>query len=233
MSHFSPQKSNRSSVHIAPLQIVKSQESLATEKTMSADVVDSEVLQSTQIAIARTINEMTPPPTPHRPIDFSMTHTPPEQSQRRLRSDPVQPYFHNFLRAFYPFRPTKTASTTTVTLPLNEGDVILVHSIHTNGWADGTLLTTGARGWLPTNYCEAYDHAEMRNLLKALLHFWDLLRGDLSPTMECFTNQEYMRGIIAGVRCLLVCTPKLDLIVSLPAPVVFPSGFPCCQSLMM
>lgn len=50
-----------------------------------------------------------------------------------------------------------------------EGDVILVHYIHSNGWADGTLLASGARGWLPTNYCDAYDPEDWRNLLTALL----------------------------------------------------------------
>lgn len=92
-----------------------------------------------------------------------------------------------------------------VTLPLNEGDVVLVHSIHTNGWADGTLLASGARGWLPTNYCYAYDPDEMRNLLKALLNFWDLLRSAAVDDDQIFGNQEFMKGIIAGVRYLLVC----------------------------
>jgi hypothetical protein len=115
-----------------------------------------------------------------------------------------QRVFHNYLRAFYPFHPTYGISDTTVTLPLNEGDVILVHSIHTNGWADGTLLTSGARGWLPTNYCQAYDPDLMRNLLKALLNFWDLLRSCDTGDNEIFGNQEFMRGIIAGVRYLLV-----------------------------
>ncbi|KAI9829112.1 MAG: hypothetical protein M1832_000135 [Thelocarpon impressellum] len=134
---------------------------------------------------------MTPPTTPYGSTD-ALVHQP----------DP-QPVFHSFLRAFYPFHPATTISSSTVTLPLNEGDLILVHSIHTNGWADGTLLTSGSRGWLPTNYCEAYNQQPMRNLLKALLNLWDLLRGDLNTTLECFGNQEFLRGIIAGVRCLL------------------------------
>ncbi|GJD02284.1 ras guanine-nucleotide exchange factor [Colletotrichum higginsianum] len=113
------------------------------------------------------------------------------------------PVFHNFLRAFYPFHPSYAMTDSSVTLPLNEGDVILVHSIHTNGWADGTLLVSGARGWLPTNYCEAYDPDEMRNLLKALLNFWDLLRSTSVNDSEIFGNQEFMKGIIAGVRYLL------------------------------
>ncbi|CAK7240784.1 MAG: Ras guanine nucleotide exchange factor bud5 [Sporothrix thermara] len=128
-------------------------------------------------------------------------------NQNYIYSPPSQPnappVFHNFLRAYYAFHPSYSPSDTTVTLPMNEGDVILVHSIHTNGWADGTLLASGARGWLPTNYCDAYDPEEMRNLLNALLNFWDLMRCTTINDNEIFGNQEFMKGIIAGVRYLL------------------------------
>ncbi|KAH6695201.1 RasGEF domain-containing protein [Plectosphaerella plurivora] len=135
---------------------------------------------------------MTPPTTPSdaHHNDFVEEQLPP-------------PVFHNFLRAFYPFDPNYSLNDSSVTVPLAEGDVILVHSIHTNGWADGTLLLSGNRGWLPTNYCEAYDPEEMRNLLKALLNFWDLLRSTAVNDSEIFGNQEFMKGIIAGVRYLL------------------------------
>ncbi|KIW30671.1 uncharacterized protein PV07_06395 [Cladophialophora immunda] len=111
--------------------------------------------------------------------------------------------FHNYLRALYPFQPSSPHSSTTVTLPLNAGDIILVHSVHINGWADGTLLETGARGWLPTNYCEGYDYAAMRPLLKALTEFWDLVRCASDSNLGLFRNQDYMRGLVAGVRALL------------------------------
>ncbi|KIW17894.1 hypothetical protein PV08_05089 [Exophiala spinifera] len=110
--------------------------------------------------------------------------------------------FHNYLRALYTFQPSPHSSTT-VTLPLNAGDLILVHSVHVNGWADGTLLETGARGWLPTNYCESYDHAAMRPLLKALTEFWDIVRCGSDSNLNLFRNQDYMRGLVAGVRALL------------------------------
>jgi len=135
---------------------------------------------------------VTPPATP----DGSQ-----EEGDAPVGSPPV---FHNFLRAFYPFHPDYVTSDSTVTLPLSEGDVVLVHSIHTNGWADGTLLANGARGWLPTNYCESYDPDEMRALLKALLNFWDLMRSTSVNDSEMFGNQEFMKGIMAGVRYLLV-----------------------------
>ncbi|PVH67302.1 hypothetical protein DL98DRAFT_662686, partial [Cadophora sp. DSE1049] len=135
---------------------------------------------------------MTPPATPNG-----------SQEDLSWHMEPSHPVFHPFLRASYPFHPMYAISDTTVTLPLNEGDIILVHSIHTNGWADGTLLLSGARGWLPTNYCEAYGPESMKNLLKALLNFWDLMRSGIISDSEVFGNQEFTRGIIAGVRYLL------------------------------
>ena len=44
----------------------------------------------------------------------------------------------------------------------------------------------------------------MRNLLKALLNFWDLMRSTSLNDNEMFGNQEFMKGIIVGVRYLLV-----------------------------
>lgn len=139
-------------------------------------------------------------------LDSQMTPpTTPTGSQENFTPEPAgPPIFHNFLRAFYPFNPGYTISDSSVTLSLEEGDVVLVHSVHTNGWADGTLLVSGARGWLPTNYCEAYEPDDMRSLLKALLNFWALLRSTSINDNKIFGNQEFMKGIIAGVRFLLV-----------------------------
>ncbi|KAL2788067.1 ras guanine nucleotide exchange factor domain-containing protein [Aspergillus keveii] len=136
--------------------------------------------------------QITPPTTPHTTQDGVMD-----------RSDPPRTVFHNYLRAFYPFHPAGDVSPATVTLPLDQGDIILVHSVHTNGWADGTLLDSGARGWLPTNYCEAYDQVPMRPLLKALTDFWDIIRGGCGSPLIDFGNQDLVRGLIAGVRFLL------------------------------
>ncbi|KAL3454980.1 ras guanine nucleotide exchange factor domain-containing protein [Aspergillus heterothallicus] len=136
--------------------------------------------------------QITPPTTPHTTQDGAMD-----------RSEPPRAVFHNYLRAFYPFHPAGDVSPATVTLPLEQGDIILVHSVHTNGWADGTLLDSGARGWLPTNYCEAYDQVPMRPLLKALTDFWDIIRGGCGSPLVDFGNQDLVRGLIAGVRFLL------------------------------
>lgn len=172
----------RSSLQVAPLAIQKTR---TTTCNGHSDLADS--------SNGFSDTQMTPPATPNESREDGDAHA----------SSP--PAFHNFLRAFYPFHPSYIVNDSTVTLPLNEGDVVLVHSIHTNGWADGTLLLTGARGWLPTNYCEAYDPEEMRSLLKALLNFWDLMRTTSINESEMFGNQEFMKGIIAGVRYLLVC----------------------------
>jgi hypothetical protein len=184
--------SSCSSIHVAPLFIYKSRSRGSSEASQHTRNSSSRGSNLTKVS-SSSQSQMTPPATPNG-----------SQEDLNRQMDTPQPVFHNFLRAFYPFHPTYTISDTTITLPLNEGDVILVHSIHTNGWADGTLLISGARGWLPTNYCEAYEPDIMRNLLKALLNFWDLLRSGLTSYSEVFSNQEFMRGIIAGVRFLLV-----------------------------
>ena len=85
-----------------------------------------------------------------------------------------------------------------------------MHSVHPNGWADGTLLGSGARGWLPTNYCEPYDHPIIRNLLNALTHLWDLVRDGESGNLSAFAKQDYVRGMIAGIRFFLVRLNQLD-----------------------
>ncbi|KAB5585618.1 ras guanine nucleotide exchange factor domain-containing protein [Coniochaeta sp. 2T2.1] len=182
----------RASLQVAPLAIQKNQPGDHGSDNMSPANMYSQ-------------SDITPPVTPN-------------SSQENLIASPPNDtkMFHNFLRAFYPFQPTYAMTDSTVTLPLDEGDVVLVHSIHTNGWADGTLLASGARGWLPTNYCEPYEPDEMRNLLKALLNFWDLLRSAGINDGEIFGNQEFMKGIIGGVRFLLEradCLTRESLLV--------------------
>ncbi|KAH6621568.1 ras guanine nucleotide exchange factor domain-containing protein [Chaetomium sp. MPI-SDFR-AT-0129] len=176
---------NRTSLQVAPLAISKSRDSTGGEGSESSDSTTSH---------------------PHAQMATPAATDGLEDDQNMTLGSPV---FHNFLRAFYPFHPDYVTSDSTVTLPLSEGDVVLVHSIHTNGWADGTLLVNGTRGWLPTNYCEPYDPEEIRNLLKSLLNFWDLMRSTLVSDNEMFGNQEFMKGIIAGVRYLLERTQCL------------------------
>lgn len=134
--------------------------------------------------------------------------TPKSSNEAMAQQGPAQPEFHNYLRAFYHYNASSTVSSSTdessITVSIKQGDVILVHSVHPNGWADGTLLATGARGWLPTNYCEPYDHPAIRNLLNALTHLWDLVRDGENGDLLAFTRQDYVRGMIAGTRFFLV-----------------------------
>lgn len=120
------------------------------------------------------------------------------------------PLYRKYLRAAYDYNPDSSDSgaasgTNSVTVPLRKGDVILVHLTHSNGWADGTILTNGARGWLPTNFCEAYDHSYLRNLLHALTQLWDSLRPGEANHSWADGRQDHVQGLIAGVRCFLVC----------------------------
>lgn len=140
-------------------------------------------------------HQITPPQTPISPDDDT------------VRSVTPQPLFHNYLRVLHAFDPATDPSTNTdensITVSIKQGDLILVHSIHENGWADGTLFSSGNRGWVPTNYCEAYDHPYIRNLLNAMTQFWDLLEDSEEASFKTFMRQDYIRGLIAGVRYLL------------------------------
>ena len=146
-----------------------------------------------------------------RPTDGQHQITPPQTpispDNDTVRSATPQPLFHNYLRVLHAFDPSTDPSTNTdensITVSIKQGDLILVHSIHENGWADGTLFSSGNRGWVPTNYCEAYDHPYIRNLLNAMTQFWDLLEDSEEASFKTFMRQDYIRGLIAGVRYLL------------------------------
>lgn len=176
----------------APLVIRKNSTARST-KSQHSRASSSKSRRATSV---KSQGQMSPPLTPRASNDALPGPSEPEI------------VFHDYMRAFYHFHPSSTVTSDTnessITVPINAGDVILVHSVHPNGWADGTLLASGRRGWLPTNYCKPYDHGAIRVLLQALTNLWDLLRtgedGDLSP----FARQDYVRGMIAGVRCFLV-----------------------------
>ncbi|KAL8861186.1 MAG: hypothetical protein Q9178_002402 [Gyalolechia marmorata] len=186
---------NHPEIFVAPLSITKdcsrtpSNTSSCSQRTLT---------RGRNQRISRTSGQITPPLTPQT-----------SQDDLQARKDPSQPDFQTYLRAFYSFHPTCDAKSSTITLPLNYGDIILIHSVHTNGWADGTLLSSGARGWLPTNYCEPYNNEPARVLLKALTKFWDLAKGSSIHGLEALANQDYVRGLVAGVRCLLERTSCL------------------------
>ncbi|EFX06303.1 Ras guanine-nucleotide exchange protein cdc25p [Grosmannia clavigera kw1407] len=208
--------SSRNSLSVAPLAIHKTDAAAVSgDDAYLTALHNTTSLSSSSLLSAHGGNlyahsQMTPPATPNgSQEDLSHNNNNNGYMHSSLSQPDPPPVFHNFLRAYYAFQPSYSPADSTVTLPMNEGDVILVHSIHTNGWADGTLLVSGARGWLPTNYCDAYEPDEMRNLLNALLNFWDLMRSTTVNDNEIFGNQEFMKGIIAGVRYLLERTECL------------------------
>ncbi|KAL9062717.1 MAG: hypothetical protein Q9157_008690 [Trypethelium eluteriae] len=181
----------RASALVAPLNIVKGEKHGDDSKKPKED-------QTHQLISATQTRVVTPPLTPEQAAEYP-----------QVRQSEDGAIFHNFLRAFYNFHPASTVSSSaeeesSITVPINVGDVILVHSVHPNGWADGTLLASGARGWIPTNYCEAYSHEYIRNLLSALTRVWDILRAsEFEDDLKLFSKQDYVRSMIAAVRYFL------------------------------
>ncbi|KAL9586584.1 MAG: hypothetical protein Q9203_003812 [Teloschistes exilis] len=190
------ESASNAEIYIAPLQISKdcsrtpSNTSSNSQRTLTGAERKAEL---------RTSGHITPPLTPRN-----------SDEKFQKQNESLYSTFHAYLRAVYSFHPSCDDNTSTVTLPLNHGDIILIHSVHTNGWADGTLLSSGARGWLPTNYCEAYNNEPARVLLKALIKFWDLAKGSSLRGLGALANQDYVRGLVAGVRCLLERTSCLN-----------------------
>lgn len=183
-------------LYVAPLQISKD-----CSRTPS----------NTSTSSQRTLTSVGKQRVPQQSGQFTPPLTP-QGSDENLQSrnnEPSLTTFQTYLRAFYAFHPTCDDNSSTITLPLNYGDIILVHSVHVSGWADGTLLSSGARGWLPTNYCEPYNNEPARVLLRALTKFWDLAKGSSIDGLGALANQDYVRGLVAGVRCLLVSTPLI------------------------
>ncbi|KAI4228840.1 MAG: hypothetical protein L6R36_001342 [Xanthoria steineri] len=187
---------NRPDLIVAPLSFTKD---CSRASSNTSNCSQRTLTRREKQRISRKSGQITPPLTPQG-----------SQDDLQARKDPSHSSFQTYLRAFYSFHPTCDEKSSTITLPLNYGDIILIHSVHTNGWADGTLLSSGARGWLPTNYCEPYNSEPARVLLKALTKFWDLAKGSSIHGLEALANQDYVRGLVAGVRCLLERTSCLN-----------------------
>lgn len=203
----------RSSALVAPLNIQKSPKRSQTRASGHSRQSSSRGALSIR---SHSQSQPSPPLTPRSSSDV--------MAQHQL----AQPVFHNYLRAFYPYTPdptvlssssssSTTADTSSITVAIKQGDVILVHSVHPNGWADGTLLATGARGWLPTNYCEPYDHPAIRSLLTALTNLWDLVRDGESGDLTAFTKQDYVKGMIGGIRYFLVSQLFYQIVETSPS----------------
>ncbi|KAL8933447.1 MAG: hypothetical protein Q9211_005781, partial [Gyalolechia sp. 1 TL-2023] len=171
-------------VFVAPLQITKDCSRTPSDTSSGSQ---STVTSRGPKKVSPPAGQFTPPLTPQS-----------SDEDLQGRTNLAQTTFQTYLRAFYSFHPTCDDNSSTITLPLNYGDIILVHSVHSSGWADGTLLSSGARGWLPTNYCEAYNSEPARILLKALTKFWDLAKGSSHHGLGALANQDYVRGLVAG-----------------------------------
>ncbi|KEQ91022.1 hypothetical protein AUEXF2481DRAFT_44584, partial [Aureobasidium subglaciale EXF-2481] len=118
------------------------------------------------------------------------------------------PLDRKYLRASHDYQPERTTISgssggISITAPLREGDIVLIHLTHPNGWADGTILSTGVRGWIPTNYCHIFDPLPMRSLLHALTRMWDYMSLGANDEALFEDRQDCVQGLIAGVRRLL------------------------------
>lgn len=137
-----------------------------------------------------------------RALDFTnaeCTHAPP-------------PLNRKYLRATHDHEPTlavpgKGKATKSKQIALQKGNVILVHLTGANGWADGTVLSTGERGWFPAHYCEPYDHEHIRYFFHALTNFWTIGAHDNHPRSWRGTRKDEVYQMIFGVRHVLVSTP--------------------------
>lgn len=117
-----------------------------------------------------------------------------------------------------------------VCLSFDESDIAILHSVHTSGWGDATLLSSGVRGWIPTNYFVPYVESQAVPLLAAILTFVinprshevknqgstttataaldDIQKtptasSPLDKTVNYTFSQTSITNIVAGVRSLL------------------------------
>lgn len=99
-----------------------------------------------------------------------------------------------------------------ICLSFQESEIVLLHTIHPSGWGDATILSTGVRGWIPTNYFTPYTDSKVTPLLSAVLNFvlspksHPLQKAEDAPPsaeVEHTFSQSSITSIVAGVRSLL------------------------------
>lgn len=134
-------------------------------------------------------------------------------------SDSQPPTGYPFLRALHAFDASSLSSDVadpeedpaSICLTFQESEIVLLHSIHPSGWGDATILSTGARGWIPTNYFTPYTDPKVTPLLLAVLGFvlnpksqpLTHANGLDSAETEFSFSQGSITNIVAGVRSLL------------------------------
>lgn len=109
-----------------------------------------------------------------------------------------------FLRAVHAFdaRSLETHDKDSVCLSFKQTDCILLHGMDVSGWGDATLLHTGERGWVPTNFFQPFQDPEANALLVAVQKF--ATNPKCHPTKSGHTfSQNSVNSVIAGVRALL------------------------------
>ncbi|KAK8215200.1 Ras guanine nucleotide exchange factor bud5 [Zalaria obscura] len=134
-------------------------------------------------------------------LSMDLMTTVPAQTPRGLavtaggRSKSTPPLYRKYLRASHDYVPDQTPSFgisggSSVTVELKKGDIILVHLTHANGWADGTVLTTGARA-----------HAGMRRTRKSMLSDLSSLikfQERIQEKVVDLNTAESLEGVLEG-----------------------------------
>ncbi|KAK9450823.1 ras guanine nucleotide exchange factor domain-containing protein [Limtongia smithiae] len=137
------------------------------------------------------------PPSPAQPPSAA-----PAPASAPASSGTPHAAFHPFLRANHALDPAEIDPTLSAgCLPLACGDVIIVHMCQASGWCNGTSMTSGVRGWIPSNYCEPYDLWQIRPLLMAVLQVFSARQSDFVGIVELTATT-----LISGVRSLLDAT---------------------------
>ncbi|CAN9408108.1 unnamed protein product [Alternaria alternata] len=189
MASFVPEQEEmdkRSSALVAPLNIQKSPR--RSRSRVGRGVFGHSRQSSSRGTLSsRSQSQISPPLTPKTSSEA--------MAQQQQEQQHPQPVFHNYLRAFYHYSPKLYG--------------ILVDRRALHHRRHQPRRPSGARGWLPTNYCEPYDNPIIRNLLTALTYLWDLVR-DGENGDRAFSRQDYVKGMIVGVRLFLERTECLQ-----------------------
>lgn len=144
---------------------------------------------------------------------------PPQVSQPNI--DPTAAQLNTgspFLRALHSFDASSLSSqnneieenASAICLSFQESEIVLLHTIHASGWGDATILSTGVRGWIPTNYFTPYTDLKVAPLLSAVLSFVLNPKSErLKDSDEYTFAQSSILNIVAGVRSLLEASETL------------------------
>ncbi|KAL3960439.1 hypothetical protein ACCO45_005556 [Purpureocillium lilacinum] len=145
---------SRTALHVAPLEIPASQ---------PQDGANGLCHQEHQTNLYSQ-TPMTPPETPNG-------------SQEDLTPEPLAPpVFHNFLRAFYPFHPGYALSDSSVTLPLDEGDVERTNCLN----RESTIIQRSDS----LRRCRKSLLSELSSLVKTAKKTQECQKGTLHPPQD-------------------------------------------------